>query len=60
MPEEATKKNHRYTVFGDLMSEKSSENYPTMVLCEDCKDDYEVVTDEGATSEPCDDCGHPL
>lgn len=53
------KSNHTYQVVGNLMSEKSSENYPSMVLCDDCVDSYEVVVNEGPSSEPCEDCGEP-
>jgi hypothetical protein len=60
MFEEAAEKNHRYQVFGDMSSEKSSENYPMKVLCEECAADYEIVTKEGPTSDPCEDCGAPL
>lgn len=50
--------NRNYVVWGDLSSEKSSENYPTMTLCDDCVEEYEVVSDEGPTSDPCESCGH--
>lgn len=50
--------NQNYVVWGDLTSDKSSENYPTMTLCEDCVEEFEVVTVEGPTSDPCEECGH--
>lgn len=49
--------NRDYTVWGDMTSDKSSENYPTMTLCEDCVGGYEIVTDEGPSNEDCEDCG---
>lgn len=50
-------KNKSYQVWGDLSSEKSSENYPSMVLCENCVGNYDVVTEEGSSNEPCEECG---
>lgn len=49
--------NKRYTVWGDLSSEKSGENYPTKTLCDDCVGNYEVVSTEGPSDEPCEECG---
>ncbi|SEK09311.1 hypothetical protein SAMN05216550_117172 [Paraburkholderia tropica] len=50
--------NNSYQVQGDLASEKSSEAYPTMVLCEDCVANHEVLVDEGPSNEDCEDCGN--
>lgn len=51
--------NKSYTVYGDMQAEKSSDAYPTKVLCEECVSDYEVVADEGVSSDDCEDCGEP-
>jgi hypothetical protein len=48
--------NKQYTVHGDLTSDKSSENYPVKTLCEDCVANYDVITEEGESSEACEDC----
>jgi hypothetical protein len=53
------KPNRHYTVWGDMTSDKSSENYPEKVLCEDCAGDYEIVTTGSETNEACEDCGGP-
>lgn len=51
--------NRTYTVYDDLSSEKSSDNYPTLPLCDDCVGNYEVVVEGGPSSNPCDECGGP-
>lgn len=55
------------TVWGDLSSEKSSENYPTDVFCEECfksmrpgEEDSGVVSyqdDDGSYGNTCAECG---
>lgn len=57
----------RAVVFGDLSSDSTSEQYPTVTICEDCerrdaalKEDSQVVSIDGdATPEdgPCEWCG---
>lgn len=49
--------NTSYVVHGNMAAEKSSEAYPTKTLCDDCVSDYEVLTKEGPSNEPCEDCG---
>lgn len=49
--------NKSYMVEGDLSADKSSDNYPVMTLCDDCKDEYEIIQEEGPSSEPCESCG---
>jgi len=51
--------NRTYTVIGDLTSEKSSENYPEKVLCEECAANFEIVTTGSPTKEACEECGGP-
>ena len=51
--------NRTYMIYGDLTSDKSSENYPEKVLCEECVAGYEVVAESGPSDEPCEDCGGP-
>lgn len=51
--------NRKYTVYGDLTSDKSSDNYPEKSLCDDCVGGYEVVSDNGPTGDVCEDCGGP-
>ncbi len=50
--------NKQYVVYGDLTSDKSSDNYPTMTLCYECVASHEVVAEEGESSDPCEECGH--
>jgi len=58
MPVEAkAPRNVECTVYGDLMSEKSSENYPTMVLCPDCIGSYEIIHENGPSNDDCEECG---
>lgn len=55
------------TVWGDLSSDKSSENYPTDLYCEECFDamnpggeDSQIVTyedDNGSYGDVCAECG---
>ena len=52
------KKNHTYQVWGDLSSEKSGENYPTLVLCDTCAAEYEIVVKGGETSASCEGENH--
>lgn len=54
-------------VWGDLSSEKSSENYPTDLFCDECfesmnpgKEDSRIVTyqdDDGSFGDTCSKCG---
>ena len=44
-------------VWGDMSADSAADNYPTKTLCPDCLGDYEVVTEEGPSSEDCEDCG---
>lgn len=52
-----TEKNRLYIVYGDLTSDKSSDNYPQVTLCSDCVAGREIVSDLGASDEPCEECG---
>ena len=55
------------TVWGDLSSEKSSENYPTELFCEECfqlmspyQEDSGIVSyqdDDGSYGDTCSACG---
>lgn len=55
------------TVWGDLSSEKSSENYPTDLFCEECfqsmnpgQEDSGIVSyqdDDGSYGNSCSECG---
>jgi hypothetical protein len=55
------------TVWGDLSSEKSSENYPTDLFCEECfqskspgEEDSGIVSyqdDDGSYGDTCSECG---
>ncbi|HEX5338821.1 MAG TPA: hypothetical protein VFW53_10335 [Gallionella sp.] len=55
------------TIWGDLSSEKSSENYPTDLFCEECfqamnpdKEDSGIVSyqdDDGSYGNVCSECG---
>ena len=57
----------RAVIFGDMTSDSTSEQYPTVTLCEECirldegkKEDAQIVSIEGdATAEdgPCEVCG---
>ena len=51
--------NRNYQVYGDMQSDKSSENYPEMTLCDECVAQREVVADFGPSGEDCEDCGKP-
>lgn len=46
----------QYMVEGDLSSDKSSEAYPTKTLCDDCVEKYTVITTEGKSEGPCEEC----
>lgn len=46
-----------YQVWGDMMSDKSSENYPTKYLCSECASSYEIISAEGTSEDVCEDCG---
>jgi hypothetical protein len=48
---------HKYMVVGDLSSEKSSEAYPVMCICDDCIGDFNITTEEGECPGPCEVCG---
>ncbi|MDQ7003863.1 MAG: hypothetical protein Q9N67_02630 [Ghiorsea sp.] len=55
------------TVWGDLSSDKSSENYPTDLFCEECfesmspgKEESGIVSsqnDDGSYGDTCSRCG---
>lgn len=52
------------TVIGDLSSDKTSENYPNVTICDAClkadnakEEDKVVVSIDGESSSPCDWCG---
>ncbi|EJT0553115.1 hypothetical protein N2J30_001628 [Vibrio vulnificus] len=45
-----------YTVEGDLSADKSSDAYPMVTLCDDCVEHYTVITTEGSSEGPCDNC----
>lgn len=57
----------RAVIFGDMSSDSTSDQYPTVTLCEECirldedkKEDAQIVSIEGdATPEdgPCEWCG---
>jgi hypothetical protein len=57
----------RAVVYGDMSSDSTSENYPTITLCEDCiakdaarKEDSQVVSIDGEAEPedgPCEWCG---
>ena len=57
----------RAVVFGDLGADSTSDQYPTITLCDDCiaedrklKDDSQVVSIDGDASTddgPCEWCG---
>jgi hypothetical protein len=51
--------NRQYVVEGNLAAEKSSEAHPTKVLCDECAANYTILTNEGPSSEDCEDCGGP-
>ena len=46
-----------YQVWGDMSAEKSRDAYPMMDLCSDCVSSYEVISEEGAMNNSCEDCG---
>ncbi len=48
--------NKKYVVEGDLSSEKTRDNYPTKVLCDECAGNYTIIHEEGETKESCEDC----
>jgi len=50
-------KLNAYTVWGDMTSDKSSENYPLKNLCEECAANYEVISVEAPFDKYCEDCG---
>ncbi|MBR7791846.1 hypothetical protein KDM87_04495 [Undibacterium sp. FT147W] len=55
------------TVWGDMSSDKSSENYPTDLFCDECfsemradEEDSRVVSsqeDDGSYGDTCSNCG---
>ena len=57
----------RAVVFGDLSSDSTSEQYPTVTLCDECiasdaeqREDSQVVSIEGGAGQddgPCEWCG---
>lgn len=46
-----------YMVKGDLTSEKSSDAYPIMTLCDECVTEYTIITEQGSGDEFCESCG---
>lgn len=60
----------RVVVFGDLSSDSTSEQYPTVTMCDGCiaeenakKEDSSIVAidgDAGADDGPCEGCGEEL
>lgn len=46
-----------YEVEGNLTSDKSSEAYPVMSLCDECVSNYTVISGQGDGDEFCEDCG---
>jgi len=50
-------KINAYTVWGDMLSDKSSENYPVKDLCEECAANYKVISTEAPMGNVCEDCG---
>ena len=49
--------NRNYTVYGNMLSDKSSENYPEKSLCPDCAKTHEIVHNLGPSEDDCEDCG---
>lgn len=57
----------RAVIYGDLSSDSTSDQYPTVTLCDDCiaedaarKEDAQIVSlagDAGADDGPCEWCG---
>lgn len=57
----------RAVIFGDLSSDSTSEQYPTVTLCDECiaddekkREDSQVVSIDGSASSddgPCEWCG---
>lgn len=50
-------KNVSVVVWGDMSADRAADNYPTMTLCPDCLGNHEIVSEEGPSSDDCDDCG---
>ena len=46
-----------YQVWGDMLSDKTSENYPVKDLCEKCAENYEIISTEAPMGNICEDCG---
>lgn len=50
-------KNISAVVWGDMSADSAADNYPTKTLCPECLSGYEIVAEEGASAEDCEDCG---
>ena len=46
-----------YQVWGNMSAEKSGDAYPMMDLCSECVSSYEVISEESAINNRCEDCG---
>lgn len=44
-------------VYGDMSSDSAGDNYPLVVLCPDCVDEDRVITENGSSTEDCEECG---
>jgi len=44
-------------VSGDLSADRGSDNYQTMVLCPECLEKYDVISEEDASEDECEGCG---
>ena len=46
-----------YQVYGNMLSDKTSENYPVKDLCGECAENYEIISTEAPMGNICEDCG---